>query len=271
CQLQMLDIADQLAHKQQSLQHLLRRSVQQEIWSAAITASPWHYRHRVRLAVAEHEGRPVLGFKSAGSHRVVPIAACAILAEPLQPLLRVLPEWLEQLPQWRRIDELLLCIDSDDRVGLSWRVQRAFPRADAEQLTALCRDANILTGSEALLRYRVPSQDTAIAFAPDDFTQVNPAINDLLATRAVEWLQLTSDDSVADVVCGLGDFTLPMARRAGRVDGYEMSEAMVRRAADNAAAAGFDTAHFHALDLFDALADFAQPFTKALLDPPRAG
>lgn len=273
CQLQMLDEADQLAHKQQSLRHLLRAFVADEsaVWSKSITASCWHYRHRARFAVSEQNGQPVVGFKMANSHRVLAVPSCPILDKRLQPLLSELPTWLAQLSQWRRIDELLLAVDSDGRVALGWRAQRAFPKADAEKLEALCRAANVLSGSSAMLTYAVPSQVTAITFGPDDFTQVNPAINDQLAARLIEWLAPTADDGIADFFCGLGNFTLPLARHAKAVDGYEMSAAMLQRARDNAAANHIANARFHDVDLFEPISEFPEKFNKALLDPPRAG
>jgi 23S rRNA (uracil1939-C5)-methyltransferase len=278
CQLQMLNTDDQLAHKQNTLQRLLqpfvtskRANASDEIWAQSLTAEPWHYRHRARLAVAEQNDKPIIGFKAANSHRVLAVPACPILDERLQPLLAQLPEWLAQLAQWRRIDEVLLVVDSAGQIGMAWRAQRAFPKADAEKLEALCRAANVRTGSEAALTYAVPSQATSIAFGPDDFTQVNPAINDQLASRVSEWLAPTADDRVADFFCGLGNFTLPLTRHAAVVDGYEISAAMVQRARDNAQQLQIDNAKFHRLDLFEPIERFPAPMTMALLDPPRAG
>ena len=273
CQLQMLDEADQLAHKLQSLRYLLRPFVADEnaVWAQSIAASPWHYRHRARLAVSEQNGKPVVGFKISGSHRVLAVPSCPILDVRLQPLLRELPTWLAQLSQWRRIGELLLAVDSDGCVALGWRAQRAFPKADAEKLESLCRMAHVLPAGHAMLIYSVPSQATAITFGPDDFTQVNPAVNDQLASRIVEWLEPAAGDCVADFFCGLGNFTLPLAKHASAVDGYEVSNAMVTRARENARANHVDNTKFHALDLFETVADLPAPYNKALLDPPRTG
>lgn len=274
CQLQMLGDADQLAHKRQSLQHLLRHFGGADMESSPITAAPWHYRHRARLTVAEIDGAPVLGFKSAGSHAVIAVTACAILDERLQPLLRTVPQWLAQLSQWRRIDEVLLCIDSRGRIALAWHAQRAFPRADAEKFAALCRAADVSVGADALLAYEAESQGTSIAFAPDDFTQVNPAVNDRLAARTIEWLEPGANDRIADFFCGLGNFTLPIARHARDVHGYDNGAAMIGRATANAESGDFTNANFYAVDLFDAAALDAvlrDEFDKALLDPPRAG
>jgi 23S rRNA (uracil1939-C5)-methyltransferase len=272
CQLQMLGDDEQLAHKQQSLRHMLQSFVADEdVWAPAITASPWHYRHRARLAVSDQDGKPVIGFKMANSHRVLAVPSCPILDERLQPLLSELPAWLAQLSQWRRLEELLLAVDSDGRIALGWHAQRAFPKADADKLEALCRAANVIPGRDAALTYAVPSQATAIAFGPEDFTQVNPSINDQLAARLVAWLAPTKDDSIADFFCGLGNFTLPLARHAHSVDGYEVSAAMVQRARDNAYQQQLVNVRFHGLDLFEPIEQWPAKSNKALLDPPRAG
>jgi 23S rRNA (uracil1939-C5)-methyltransferase len=272
CQLQMLDESDQLAHKQKSLRHLLQTfAADEQIWTEALTASPWHYRHRARLAVAEQNGAPIVGFKAANSHRVLAVPSCPVLDLRLQPLLRELPGWLAQLSQWRRLDELLLSVDSAEQIALAWRAQRAFPQADADKLAALCRDFNVLAGGGVRLTYAVPSQATAIAFTTDDFTQVNPAINDQLAVRICAWLAPTPTDVIADFFCGLGNFTLPLAKHARLVDGYDVSAAMVSRARENALTYAIDNVSFHVLDLFEATMNLPTGPTKALLDPPRAG
>ncbi|MDB6062352.1 MAG: hypothetical protein JWM78_2455 [Verrucomicrobiaceae bacterium] len=273
CQLQMLGADEQIAHKQQSLQRLLRGFVSEDssVWQPTLSAQPWYYRHRARLAVAEQDGKPIVGFRAANSHHVLAVSSCPILDTRLQPLLQLLPQWLEQLPQWRRIEEILVAVDSGNNIAVAWHAQRAFPKADADKLEALCRAANVLCGDGAQLNYAVPSQATSIAFTPNDFTQVNPAINDQLAARVIDWLAPTAEDSVADFFCGLGNFTLPLARRAKTAVGYEVSAAMVARARANAMAQNIGNARFEVLDLFEPIAEFTLTENKILLDPPRAG
>ncbi|HEY3697766.1 MAG TPA: TRAM domain-containing protein, partial [Spongiibacteraceae bacterium] len=179
CQLQMLDDRAQLQHKAATLQHLLQPYFAQSL-SDPISAAPWHYRHRARLAVTEHNGKPLLGFKALNSHRVIAVAACATLDIRLQPLLQQLPQWLAQLTHWRRIDEIRIAIDSAGVVALACHTQRDLPAADLKLLNDCCDAANIRYAKEIALTYAVPSQDTAFQFTVDDFTQVNPAINDQL-------------------------------------------------------------------------------------------
>lgn len=269
CQLQMLDTDAQVAHKQSTVTRLLQGVASNAVCDSPLTAAPWHYRHRARLAVAEKGGQPCVGFKAANSHDVIAVPSCPILDERLQPLLAQLPAWLQQLTQWRRIEELLIAVDAKGQLALDWSSQRAFPRADAEALTALAGQAGVLCGVHTVLRYDVPSVTHAFDFSVRDFTQVNPAINNQLVARALDWLAPAVDDTIADLFCGLGNFTLPLAARNARVTGYESSAAMVERARQSVA--GRNNVAFEALDLFENAEQLPDQFDKVLLDPPRAG
>jgi 23S rRNA (uracil1939-C5)-methyltransferase len=279
CQLQMLNAPAQIAHKQSVLQRLLKPFANTIIWDDPITASPWSYRHRARLAVSDVNGQPYVGFKSANSHRVIAVPACPILDRRLQPLLEQLPGWLAQLPQWRRLEEVLIAVDADGQLALDWNTQRAFPKADAKQLQNLAQAAGVICGADAVLRYDVPSVQNSFEFSVRDFTQVNPAINNQLVARAIDWLAPTANDDIADLFCGLGNFTLPLARLSKWVIGYESSMVMVERARRAAAAGHCPNVEFQAKDLFGAhepVPDsfdnpFDNRFDKVLLDPPRAG
>ncbi len=269
CQLQMLDIEDQREHKQQVLQRLLDRFEPQ--WESPIVAEPWHYRHRARFAIGDDGGRPVVGFKGAASHRVVAVDRCDVLDPRLQPLLTYLPQWLATLAQWRRIDEVIALVDADGRIAIDWQGRRALPVADREMLRQCCTEAGIAVGSDIALRYAVPSVDSHFGFAPGDFTQVNPGINDQLVARVLAWLALMPTSHVVDLFCGLGNFALPLARTAAQVTGIEGSVAMVERARANAEALGLQQARFAVADLFEPAAVPLQGYDCALLDPPRAG
>jgi 23S rRNA (uracil1939-C5)-methyltransferase len=269
CQLQMLDYEAQLAHKQQVLQRLLDRFAPR--WEVPLRGDPWHYRHRARLAVGDDSGTPIVGFRGASSHRVVAATTCDILDRRLLPLLRQLPAWLSQLRQWRRIDEIIIAIDGDARIAIDWRSREPLPIADRERLHQICAEAGIAAGGDTALRYALPSTGSHFHFTLRDFTQVNPAVNDQLVARAIQWLQLESSSSVVDLFCGLGNFTLPLAKIAGQVTGVEVSEAMVARARREAETQGAENIRFIATDLFEPAAIALQSFDRALLDPPRAG
>jgi 23S rRNA (uracil1939-C5)-methyltransferase len=129
------------------------------------------------------------------------------------------------------------------------------------------------------LTYALPAFDLTLEFLPTDFIQINAAINEALVTRAVELLAPAPDSQVLDLFCGLGNFTLPLARKAGKVVGVEGDKDLVHRAAANARRNRIETAEFHVADLSKppgetpstAPAWAKLPFDRILLDPPRAG
>jgi 23S rRNA (uracil1939-C5)-methyltransferase len=137
---------------------------------------------------------------------------------------------------------------------------------------------------ESPLIYRLPAFDVTLEFTPTDFIQINGAINEALVTRAIELLNPEPDAGVLDLFCGLGNFTLPLARKARHVVGVEGDAQLVKRAADNARRNGIETAEFHVADLSkppgetSASAPAWAPvgskgagYDYILLDPPRAG
>lgn len=131
-----------------------------------------------------------------------------------------------------------------------------------------------LLGIPAELNYRLPDYDLTLNFLPNDFTQVNTDINRQMVRRAVDMLELTGDDRVLDLFCGLGNFTLPLAREAGEVAGVEGDAGLVARARENAERNNINNARFFTANLYETLE--AEPwllerFNKALLDPPRSG
>jgi 23S rRNA (uracil1939-C5)-methyltransferase len=270
CQLQMLDYAQQVEHKRQTLQHLLGPFSPRH-WDEPLLAEPWHYRHRARLAVsADAAGKPQLAFKSAGSHRSVAVRHCDIVDRRLLPLLEQVPQWLARLSKWRRIEEIVLVVDSAGKLALAYRAEAAFPPADRALLQQLARDAGVGL-ADAALQYEIPGQEVTLDFRARDFTQVNPSINDALVARCIDWLEPEAGERVADFFCGLGNFSLPIARRGAAVTGFEVSAEMVARATRNAATAHIANAGFEIMDLFENVPPLPAELGKAVLDPPRAG
>ncbi|HYY61564.1 MAG TPA: methyltransferase domain-containing protein, partial [Burkholderiales bacterium] len=123
---------------------------------------------------------------------------------------------------------------------------------------------------ESQLYYELSDFDLRLYFRPTDFTQVNHALNRMLVARALELLEPRPGERIADLFCGLGNFSLPIARRGAQVIGFEGSAELVARARANAAANGL-VAQFEQMDLFAPnLAAFGR-FDKLLIDPPRQG
>ncbi|MDP1672455.1 MAG: methyltransferase domain-containing protein, partial [Burkholderiales bacterium] len=125
------------------------------------------------------------------------------------------------------------------------------------------------------LYYTLPEFDVRIHFHPTDFTQVNHSVNQVLVRRALKLLAPQPGESIADLFCGLGNFTLPIARSGAEVTGIEGNAGLIRRAEDNARRNGLEgNTRFFTMDLFKI--DAAQwqalgPFDKLLIDPPRDG
>ncbi|HNQ76648.1 MAG TPA: methyltransferase domain-containing protein, partial [Pseudothauera hydrothermalis] len=125
------------------------------------------------------------------------------------------------------------------------------------------------------LYYTLPEFGLRMDFRPTDFTQVNVHINRVLIRRALQWLAPVAGERIADLFCGLGNFSLPIARSGAEVVGVEGSEALVRRAGDNARRNGLAAnTRFYAANLFEATEDSLAalgPLDKLLIDPPREG
>jgi 23S rRNA (uracil1939-C5)-methyltransferase len=128
---------------------------------------------------------------------------------------------------------------------------------------------------EVELDYTLPEFNIRMPFKPTDFTQVNHAINRVLVGRALRLLAPAPSERVLDLFCGLGNFTLPLARLAREVVGIEGSEALTSRALANAKVNGVEGhTSFACRNLFEVTADDLRtlgPFDKFLVDPPREG
>jgi 23S rRNA (uracil1939-C5)-methyltransferase len=150
-----------------------------------------------------------------------------------------------------------------DRTGLHIYLQPAGPDS-----------VHLLWPEGSELTYALPAYDVRLAFEPTHFTQVNRAINGAMIDLALELLDVQPTDRVLDLFCGLGNFTLPLARRCAHVVGVEGEPGLVRRARANAERNGIVNAEFHVADLAQDVSIYPwlkQPFDKLLLDPPRSG
>jgi 23S rRNA (uracil1939-C5)-methyltransferase len=131
-----------------------------------------------------------------------------------------------------------------------------------------------LDGEDAHLHYRIPGHDVRLAFMPTDFLQVNAELNERMIDRALELLGVGAEDRVLDLFCGLGNFTLPLARRVNEAVGVEGDAGLVDRATENAAANGLSNVRFVRADLYtdpSSAEVWSEQFGAVLLDPPRSG
>ncbi|SDT93607.1 23S rRNA (uracil(1939)-C(5))-methyltransferase RlmD [Halopseudomonas salegens] len=291
CSLQHMSPDQQLAFKQAALAQQLRHfaGVQPESWVSPLRGETYGYRQRTRIAL--HYGVKTdtltVGFRQRASNELVALRECPVLAPVLQPLAEGLSAVLNRLQGCAHLGHVDL-IASADRPVFLLRHLRPLSAADQQLLAAFAAEqgadcwlqpggvetaAPMQATTPTLLTYRLSGQALSLYFAPGDFTQVNAEINQAMVTQAMEWLQPQPGEQILDLYCGLGNFSLPLARAGARVTGIEGSDAMVARATANAAENNLDAVHFLSADLSKPLdADWLQQsWSAALLDPPRDG
>jgi 23S rRNA (uracil1939-C5)-methyltransferase len=291
CKMQHLHLGAQVAIKQRALEDALWHigKVRPEQILSPIVGPAWNYRFRGRLSVryVAKKGKVLVGFHERKSSFVADMDSCEILPARLSALLPELRALVESLDERDRLPQIEFAL-GDERIALVLRHLRPLGEADLERLRAFGRkhavewwlqpdgpaSARPLDG-EARLQYRLPEFGVSVEFTPTDFTQVNSLINRVLVARAVRLLGIEPGDRVIDWFCGLGNFTLPMATQAREVLGIEGSDALVRRAGENAQLNRLqDRASFLARDLFAVTSQDIVGLGKAerwLIDPPREG
>jgi 23S rRNA (uracil1939-C5)-methyltransferase len=291
CSLQHLSAGAQLAAKERQLLENLQRigNVRPERVLAPLRGPDWAYRRRARLGIkyVHKKGRVLAGFREREKPYIADIKRCEVLLAPLATL----PEDLAALTETLAIREKLPQVEvaaGDTAVALVFRVLEAPGAEDLEKIAAfgLARGLQIFLQTGGLdtvrpirpdyasLNYAVDGGSVIIEFGPVDFIQVNRVVNASMVDAAMQLLQPEPADAVLDLFCGLGNFTLPLARRARQVQGVEGDALLVSKAAANAARNRIANAQFTVANLFEpqAFGPWArQRYDLVLLDPPRAG
>lgn len=291
CVLQHLDPAAQVAAKQQILLDNLKRigGVEPDEVLPPLLGPEWGYRRRARLSVHRAEdGKSVrVGFKERHRPYVTATERCHVLDPEVGELITPLAELFQHLSIAARIPQLEVAV-GDETTVLSLRVLSLPSEADRKRLmefedrhgVCFMLQSEAHGAAEALrdpaprLHYRLPESDVDIDFEPADFIQVNGAVNRKLVQLALEQLDPQPGDAVLDLFSGLGNFTLPLARRAAVVTGVEGEAGLVSRARRNAERNAISNARFEQADLFaeDQPGAWARKhYARILLDPPRAG
>ena len=293
CSMQHLDPLAQVAAKQRVLEsnlwHLGRIKAEQLF--STIYGEPWGYRYRARLSVHQAPGKSgvLIGFHERKSKIVAEMQQCPILPPHVSGLLMPLRELVFALSIRAAIPQIEVAV-GDVVTAVVLRIIQALSPADEVLLRAFADRHSIVFYLQpkgpasayrfypvegAKLSYAVPDFNIQHSFSPTEFTQVNPAINRVLVRRAMALLDPRAGERVADMFCGLGNFTLPIARSGAHVLGVEGSVELVRRAAENSAANGLkNQVSYRVANLFEttpqSLAAFGH-FDKMLIDPPREG
>ena len=292
CTLQHLAPHGQIEAKQrvlsETLQHLGR--VRPARWLAAITGPTAGYRRRARLGVrfVPKKGGALVGFRERRRSFVTPLDACVTLDPRLSALLPALRSVAAGLSRADRLPQIEVAA-GDEVCAAIFRHLEPLTPADLDRLRAFADEQATSVylqpgGPETIqafspdpapeLSYSLPAFDVSFVFEPRDFIQVNSAVNRALVESAVTLLDLTPSDRVLDLFCGLGNFTLPLARRAAFVVGYEADAILVRRGMQNARRNRLNNVEFRVADLFGAAVSDVWDHgrcQKVLLDPPRAG
>lgn len=279
CQQQHASIELQQQSKRAALARLMKREVDD-----IIAASQWGYRRRARLSLNYQPKSQQLqmGFRKANASEIVDVVQCPVLVPTLGALLPAVRECLSELKSVRQLGHVEL-VQADNGPLMVLRHTAALPAADKEKLERFSQSHGLslyLAPQSAILEHirgEAPwytSDGLRLVFSPRDFIQVNDGVNQLMVRTALEWLDIQPQDRVLDLFCGMGNFTLPLAKRAAQVVGVEGVPALVAKGQENAALNGLHNVTFFHENLEEDVTRQAwakHGFDKVLLDPARAG
>lgn len=294
CSFQHLDPKEQINEKQTLLLDALTRigHCQPETILPPLTSEPWHYRNKARLSVryVEKKEATLVGFREKNNPRyITDIHTCLVLNKRVAAEIDAMRQLLDTLDDHRCIAQIEVAAGDDD-IALIFRNLTALNASDEEKIKSFADKTNFRIflqpgGPDSVylfhpktadewLTYQLPEFDITYQFHPTDFTQVNIGINRLMVSLALQLLDITAEDVILDLFCGLGNFSLPLAKQCKQVIAIEGSEAMVKRGEMNALSNHLSNITFACANLddetaLDSLTDLN--INKILLDPPRTG
>jgi len=293
CSLQHVTPERQRNIKAQTLRDNLERigRVEPREWLPPMLGPEWNYRRRARLAVKHvpAKGRTLVGFRERHAPFITDMHRCEVLATPLDNMIDALSELVGQLSIRARLPQIEVAI-ADNDTALVFRVLDPPTEADKAALRAFgeARHLRIYLQPGGLdsvtllypqsvdtpLHYSLSEFELEIAFEPIDFVQVNSEINQRMVHFAIDQIQAGPDDRVLDLYCGIGNFSLPLAKMAGHVLGVEGEASLVARAGENAQRNAIFNAEFRVADLskLDGTEQWVTAgWDRLLLDPARSG
>lgn len=291
CAMQHLPADKQIQAKEKVLADNFERigKVQPDRWLAALTDQAWGYRRKGRLSVkwVEKKGKALVGFREDNPRFVADLSECHTLLPEVGLRIAALSDLIGSMQARREIAQIEIAA-GDDVVALVFRNLVPLVQDDLDKLIAFGQQHELaiflqpkgpdsvhsLWPEQVELHFKVHASDVDLKFQPLDFIQVNAGMNQRMIARAIELLDVQPSDKVLDLFCGLGNFTLPVARRVAEVTGVEGDAGLVSRAAENALRNGIGNAKFHAADLSQNQTNVPwamASYHKLLLDPPRSG
>ncbi|MBV1915612.1 MAG: 23S rRNA (uracil(1939)-C(5))-methyltransferase RlmD [Pseudomonadales bacterium] len=283
----------QILAKQARLQALFvsEQVPEPEQWITPLLGPKLGYRNKARLGVryVQKKEKLLVGFREKNGRYVAELDSCPVLTPAVGERLMALREMIGNLQSFDTIAQLEVSA-GDDETALVIRHLEDLSDADQQALIEFGKQHNLQlylqpgglntvhklwpADSNERLSYALPEFDLEMHFHPMDFTQVNAEINQKMIHQALNWLQLSKEDSVLDLFCGLGNFTLPLARKVANVVGVEGSESAVQRAEENAKHNKIENSSFYYTDLFEPFDEQPwanQKYSALLIDPPRSG
>lgn len=279
CQQQHASVELQQRSKRAALARLMKQEVDD-----VIAGEPWGYRRRARLSLSwqPKAQRLEMGFRKAGDSDIVNVTQCPVLVPRLEALLTPLRDCLAELSGARQLGHVEL-VDADNGPLMVLRHTAPLNAADRAKLERFSH-------SHHLALYLAPQSDIVeqitgqtpcyasdglpLHFSPRDFIQVNDGVNQQMVARALEWLAVQPQDRILDLFCGMGNFTLPLAKRAAEVVGVEGVAELVAKGQENAQQNGLHNVTFFHENLEEDVTKqpwASRGFDKVLLDPARAG
>lgn len=279
CQQQHASIELQQQSKRAALSRLMKRDVDD-----IIAAEPWGYRRRARLSLNYQPKTQQLqmGFRKANSSDIVDVVQCPVLVPQLEALLPAVRECLTGLKSQRQLGHVEL-VQADNGPLMVLRHTAVLPAADKEKLERFSQTHGLslyLAPQSEILEHIhgdepwYTSDGLRLVFSPRDFIQVNDGVNQQMVRTALAWLDIQPQDRVLDLFCGMGNFTLPLAKLAASVVGVEGVPALVEKGRENASLNGLQNVTFFHENLEEDATRQAwakHGFDKILLDPARAG
>jgi 23S rRNA (uracil1939-C5)-methyltransferase len=297
CKLQHLDFAAQVAGKQRLLENDLWHigKVKAENMLPPLYGPTWGYRHKARLSVkyVQKKQRVLVGFIEKATSFVADMNSCEVLVPEVSALIAPLQDLILQLSLKDKIPQIELAVgepvDGKSVIVLIFRILDALNTQDESLLNAFAQvhSVQVWTQSKgpdtiqplyplngAQLQYHLPEFGLTYPFKPNEFTQVNPQVNQVMIRRAMQLLSPQANEKIADFFCGIGNFTLPIARSGAQVLGLEGLANLVERANESAQLNNIAQVEFGVADLFKmttaSLTELGH-FDKWLIDPPRDG
>jgi 23S rRNA (uracil1939-C5)-methyltransferase len=299
CDLQHLEYSQQLSFKKNKIIELFSRAeidgraIDNLPWHEPISTSQWRYRRKARIGVQfDKNSQATIGFRQKSTNQLVAIKSCPVLVEPAVAIFPVLKELINQLSVKKSVGHVeIICTEFTDefaetqlKVTLIVRQIRTINEHDSKlwneyakkyqwQLFFQESDSKKTLSPEGNLSYKL-DDDIEINFTSTDFIQINQQVNFAMVAQALVWLTPNKDDHVLDLFCGLGNFSLPLARKVSHVTGVEGVQTMVDRAKNNAAYNDIGNCSFYQADLNSGWLDstwIKKKFSKVLIDPARAG